>query len=62
MSNPKIKSDNVIKITGFTIEQSKSNDIEIVYIPNQTQTLVKGMKYKFVFSPEGSITNMEQEK
>ncbi len=62
MSNPKIKSDNVIKITDFTIEQSKSNDIEIVYIPNQTQTLVKGMKYKFVFSPEGSITNMEQEK
>ncbi len=62
MSNPKIKSDNVIKIMDFTIEQSKSNDIEIVYIPNQTQTLVKGMKYKFVFSPEGSITNMEQEK
>jgi hypothetical protein len=62
MSNSKIKAENVIKITEFNIEQSKSNDIEIVYIPNQTQTLVKGMKYKFVFSPEGSITNMEQEK
>lgn len=62
MSNSKIKAENVIKITEFNIEQSKDNTIELVYIPNQTQTLVKGMKYKFVFSPEGSITNMEQEK
>jgi len=62
MSNSKIKAENVIKITEFNIEQSKDNTIELVYTPNQTQTLIKGMKYKFVFSPEGSITNMEQEK
>lgn len=62
MKDIKIKGENIIKITDFKIEQSKNNDIEIVYIPNQTQTLIKGMKYKFVFSPDGSITNMEKEQ
>lgn len=62
MSNSKIKAENVIKITEFNIEQSKDNTIELVYTPNQTQTLIKGMKYKFVFSPDGSILNLSEEK
>ena len=62
MSNPKIKAENIIKIIDFKIEQSKNNNIELVYTPNQTQTLIKGMKYKFIFSCDGMVMNMEKEK
>ena len=34
-----------IKITEFTIEESESGEIELLYIPNQTQTLYAGQTY-----------------
>lgn len=39
-----------IKVTEFTVEESESGDIELLYVPSQSQTLYKGVQYRFVFS------------
>ena len=39
-----------IPITEFKIEESESGDIELIYTPNQTQTLYRNQPYRFVFS------------
>lgn len=49
-----------IRITELTIEESESGEIELLYIPNQTQTLYAGQTYRFVFSAEGVI--LEKDK
>jgi hypothetical protein len=36
-----------VKVESLTIEESKSGEVELVYIPSQTQVLEKGKKYKF---------------
>lgn len=47
-----------IIITGITVEESK-NGLEVIYIPSQTQTLIAGMKYKFVFGKKGIPCQLE---
>lgn len=49
-----------IKITEFTIEESESGEVELLYIPNQTQTLYAGHTYRFVFAVDGVI--LEKDK
>ena len=44
--------ENIIKITDFKIEESKNNEIEIIYTPNSTQVLKEGRRYKLLFSGE----------
>jgi hypothetical protein len=39
-----------ISITDFKVEESESGDIELIYTPNQTQTLYRNQQYRFVFS------------
>ena len=38
-----------IKITKVSIEESDGG-IELIYIPDQTQTLYAGVEYKFILS------------
>jgi hypothetical protein len=38
-----------IRITEVSIEPSDGEEIEILYVPKQTQTLYAGRLYKFVF-------------
>lgn len=47
-----------IRITDITIEVGKKG-FEIIYIPSQTQTLIAGMKYKFVFGKKGIPCQLE---
>ena len=41
-----------IPITEFKIEESESGNIELIYTPNQTQTLYRNQPYRFVFSTD----------
>ena len=47
-----------VNIKEVKIELSNGNDIEIIYIPNQTQVLREGRRYKFVFNIDG--VNIEE--
>lgn len=44
-----------IPITEFKIDESESGDIELIYTPNQTQTLYRNQPYRFVFSADKII-------
>ena len=51
-------NEKKIIITGITVEESKKG-FEIIYIPSRTQTLIAGMKYKFVFGKKGVPCQLE---
>lgn len=48
-----------IKITELTIEESDDGNIEFIYTPNQTQTLLAGREYRFIYDPKQSQMRME---
>lgn len=43
---------NKIKVTEIITEVKESGDIEIFYIPETTQTLIAGQRYKIVLLKE----------
>ena len=46
-------NETPIHITQVTIEEHDKDTIEIIYVPEQTQVLHEGRKYKFIFSTNG---------
>ena len=50
-----MKPQKDILITDVIVEESKSRNIELIYVPDQTQTLHKGHEYRFVIASNGAM-------
>ena len=49
-----------IKVTIFEVQTKDEGNIEIIYIPDQTQVLHKGQQYRIVFPLNDILAAREQ--